>query len=756
MNPVTKINDSVKSGLAKLLANENITVQTNPYTRAAVFDTKKRVLTLPVWKDTTEDVYNMLLGRETSRAINTPTDTSQAITFLSKKFSAPEKDIKGFLNIVEDIRIEKLQKRKYPGLRKNFLNGYKNVFDAGFFGCGKDDVNNLPFIDRLNLAYKIGPNLDVEFSDREKDLMSYVDTMESFDDTVDVTRRIFDYAQNEEGKSDRPEEKSGQGDGESGESGQKSNENNTDTESNSSQNGNDQGSDGDGDSENNSDGNSEDGSESGGESEDNGSNSESENSNSNQNGNGNSGAKSEEDSSEGNGQGKTSDSKMNKSQKTTKSNGKSGGNGSGGNIEGYPDPTKATTDIAWNKAMENLINKNASDVIVYAKIPNVTNDDVKRMVDDYKVVYNERSKIFDNSYHVKEHDEFSLNFRMKEKPIISYMVNEFEQKKAAETYRRQTISKTGEINPGKLFSYKFNDDVFKRNTIVKEGKNHGFVIFVDWSGSMDSNLKKTISQLASITMFCKSLNVPFEVYTFKSGGGSNFLDKSEGTIYWSSGVKLRNILSSRMKTQEYNKSLTMLFSSTISPYVKYYCDELGSTPLDPCIILAEEIINRFKAESKVEIVNTIFLTDGGSDSMSGIYGKNYGYNKKIVVQDHKTKNEYKTNGVYLTSTLLKILKDRTGCNLVGFYIRDNIDGLESLDPTLKTRYKGKNLGTVFKTEGYVVLTQSGYDEYYVINPDMMTLLSNGQINSEETFATVVNNKKRRRTMLRNFVDRIAA
>ena len=53
------------TGLARLLATENITVQHQPVPTAS-FDTGSRVLTLPVWNDMPGFLYDMLGRRPTT------------------------------------------------------------------------------------------------------------------------------------------------------------------------------------------------------------------------------------------------------------------------------------------------------------------------------------------------------------------------------------------------------------------------------------------------------------------------------------------------------------------------------------------------------------------------------------------------------------------------------------------------------------------------------------------------------------------
>ena len=55
---IKKINFGTKSQLAKLIASENITVQHNQV-KTASFDTLNRILTLPIFKVQSGDVYDI-------------------------------------------------------------------------------------------------------------------------------------------------------------------------------------------------------------------------------------------------------------------------------------------------------------------------------------------------------------------------------------------------------------------------------------------------------------------------------------------------------------------------------------------------------------------------------------------------------------------------------------------------------------------------------------------------------------------------
>ena len=99
---------------------------------------------------------------------------------------------------------------------------------------------------------------------------------------------------------------------------------------------------------------------------------------------------------------------------------------------------------------------------------------------------------------------------------VNYVVKQFEMKKSADEYKRSATSKTGVVDTNKLFKYKLTDDIFKV-TVVPEGKNHGLVMCLDWSGSIRYQLLDTLKQTYNLIWFCRKANIPFRVYGFQSG-----------------------------------------------------------------------------------------------------------------------------------------------------------------------------------------------------------------------------------------------
>ena len=117
------VSHEAQSQLAKLLAMENITVQHQASAKTAMFDVKNRVLILPVWREMSKPLYDMLVIHEVGHALDTPMFLDD-IEAISKKLNARVAVVKDFFNVIEDARIDKRQKRRYPGSRRDYIKGY--------------------------------------------------------------------------------------------------------------------------------------------------------------------------------------------------------------------------------------------------------------------------------------------------------------------------------------------------------------------------------------------------------------------------------------------------------------------------------------------------------------------------------------------------------------------------------------------------------------------------------------------------------
>lgn len=721
-------NGNQTSLLAKLLATENITVQQTPGIKTAMFDLKGRVLMLPIWQGISNDLQDLLIVHETGHALDTPDaetykkayEDLAAKIFPNEKVSESlKKTVQGFLNVVEDARIDKRQKRRYPGSRKNYLIGYKELMERDFFGTAKRDINTMNFIDRLNIYFK-GGNIhhNMEFSPEERVFLKRAENLETFAEVVGLTEEIYIYCKKK--LENQQEMELDLIESEEGEEGDDYSDIDDDFDGDF---GND---DSEGDEPS---------------------------------------AKDETDSSEG----------QEKSDALTGEGDIQGTPSNAGSpSDGVPENAPVSeTDETWQKKSKDIV-KDENCQYVYVNQPQVNWD---KAVDDYKKVLEDWRKEVGYGYLAKDIVEFNRKqmtaWKMKEKETISFLVKEFEQKKAAEMYARINVSKTGVIDTNKLHSYKYNDDIFRRLTNIPKGKNHGFIMFLDWSGSMQWNLKDTMKQLFSLCLFCKQIGVPFEVYAFKDCGCDNpFTYIGQENVIGASNLVMRNFLSSRMNVQELNFAMTMLWCAANRNWLS--SDGMGGTPLNHAIMIAPKLVEDFRAKNKLEIVNTIFLTDGDSNPGDGIknettpripnMSRRYFYVDKVTRKTYDWESYGWANNN--TITLLRILKDRTGCNLVGFFLYGASFNKFSSQFNLRDNYdKLKEIQKFWNDNKFYPVRSAGYDEYYVIDSKAMKNTTNELLidgtkkntarQMAKAFSKFAQKKTVNRVLLRQFVERIA-
>ena len=137
-----------------------------------------------MWTKASDIVYNMLVGHEVGHALYTPNDEE-----VFKNAPCPL----GYINVTEDARIEKLMKRKYPGISKDFHGGYSELHEDDFFSVEDTDLNELTLIDRINLHFKIGAYAMMPFSPAETPLRDAVGRSETFQEAIDAAKAIYDF-----------------------------------------------------------------------------------------------------------------------------------------------------------------------------------------------------------------------------------------------------------------------------------------------------------------------------------------------------------------------------------------------------------------------------------------------------------------------------------------------------------------------------------------------------------------------------------
>ena len=600
------VNIEIKGNLARLLATEDLMVE-HKNVETASFNVESRILTLPQWKTASEFVYDMLVSHEVGHALFTPCrDWNKEDAYTQVPMD--------YVNVVEDARIERMMKEKFAGLNRDFFNAYKELHEDNFFEVELSELPTYTLIDRINLYFKVGLYLPVPFNDDEAEFVTRASKTETFDDVLELSRDIYDYAkqQQETQKQQATADAEGQDDVE-----------NTD-----------------------------------GESTDTSTDAQTEGSSNN---------KTEQE------EGGEDDDEM--------TAGKSGGN----SIE------ESRTQRAFDRNSDSMIDRSDSRETTYVNIPEINMDNVVIPVDAVKEYLDQHwndvrndETTYDEQYHnhKRQYYENYCPFMDAEKSYaeykkssmkeVNYLVKEFEMKKSANAYARTATARTGILDTTKLHTYMYNEDIFKKINVVADGKNHGLIFVLDWSGSMANILHDSMKQLFNLVWFCKKVNIPFEVYAFSNDAWSIGMDQKDiNAIRYSyrndeiaredlvQGNKLKindlaieaafrmvTVLDSTLNNRDLDAQMKNLWLTSQSfrngafPHPQRF--HLSGTPLNEAIISLKSITQRFIKTNQLQKSHIVIFTDG--EGYDASYNRRSSYDDSIMASSVPYDSAIRANG----------------------------------------------------------------------------------------------------------------
>ena len=721
-----------KGILPKLLAKENITIQHGNY-HTAWFDIKNRVLGLPMWKDMGKDVYDLLIGHEVGHALETPYEGWH---------DSPEQ-LEGcprsYINVIEDARIERKVKTRYPGLVHSFSKGYRKLFDDEFFGDLSDiDWNQTKLIDKINLKAKIGNLIDVPFNSEEQVFMDRAMTTDSFDEVVQLCRDILQYTkENQEELLNPPKPEESEND----------EENNNEDPTNM----------GHDDMENNDE---------------------------------------EQDDSEQN----------SKTQANTEEGEAEKTDAEQNQVSYGGDEDVSITDENYRRSEEKLLDEKSSGVKI---VCNEFNKDLrKKVIIDYKTIAKGRIKAMKRTMDYLKHipddvywerrglenlemaDREYAGYIKEVKRNVNYAVKEFEMKKAAYRYTRSRTARTGSIDVNKLWSYKTNDDIFNRVTQLADAKNHGMFMLIDFSGSMSGTMSKVLDQLIHTILFCKAVNIPFDVYGFTTTN-YNLTDRNDqmDSEVYHDNLSLVQQISSELKKKDYEEALKFLHTRMVMEREysnirigQFGCkyEDYGSTPLNVALMVSTRLISKFRAKHNIENMNLVVMTDGETngvnvyknselndkrfDRISDYYADEYILHldgKKVISKDSRRR---------MTKALIKNLSKNYGVTTLGFFLaNDNWDYRRKIE---EVGYETKAIMEDHKKECQKMMTKQkvctfndvlGYDQFYILKSKQFDTEADEFIVDEnaskgkltQAFKKHSKSKKLNKSLLTNFGKAVA-
>ena len=633
-----------------------------------------------------------------------------------------------FVNVVEDARIEKLMKRKYEGLAKTFYKGYNELHNEDFFEVDDKDLTTFNLADRINLYCKVGSFLPISFSTIEEPIVNLVKNAETFTDTIAAAEALYNFCKQEQERRSKTQEQEQEAIGE--------------------------GSIGDSESS-------------------------------------------------GDITIDFPDDNLTPVPNTGSSDSLESGSSSDDiDFGGDSDEPTVETAESFADAIKDLSEKNASRESIYFELPKL---DVDNLIIPFQEIYDKVGEDFANQQHewdqtdrvnifgfdlYTEVDDKFTEFKQSAQKEVNYLVKEFECKKAADSYARATTSRTGVLDCSKLHTYKHNEDLFRKVTTLSDGKNHGLVFVLDWSGSMQGVMTDTIKQLYNLLWFCKKVNIPFEVYAFTncyplSDDGSirkPSYDKKAGVAFVEETFSLMNLFTSKVNNKILETQMRNIFRLACAFSHDYYCPfnipigmNLSGTPLNETLIALHQILPRFKKDNKLQKVQCVILTDGEGYPLKfskdfqrhwesePFLGTNY-IGPHCVLRDRKLGRTYPFSNLGswtdITDTLLHNLRDNfPDMNFIGIrilasrdagqFVRNYTGYTESYEKTMKR----------WKKEKSFAIKNSGYHTYFGLSSNALNSDTDFEVNEDASkaqikraFAKSLKSKKMNKKILGEFIE----
>ena len=675
----------IKAQLAKLLATEDLVVE-HRRVRTAQFDVHSRVLTLPLWEKASGTVYDLLVGHEVGHALYSP-DVDWSL-----ECNVPPQ----FVNVVEDARIEKLMKRKYMGLAKTFYSGYQELDNEDFFELDGKDLSTYNLADKVNLYFKLGTLISLDFTDEEQKILNLIKDCETFTDTLSAAEALYNFCKQKSQK-------------------EKTQQDSFDDDKNSGMD--------------------------------------------------NTRSNIDDDTSDS---GDSDDTDVEDSDDSD-----SGGTAGNLDIKTADALSENLEDLASDHGLEN----------VYVEFPDVnldtiiaSNEEFHTLCDTNFSEQQEDCNVSRERFLEKKMDIFGLadlsfnNFKKNAQKEVNYLVKEFECKKSADSYARSTIAKTGVLSTEKLHTYKFNEDLFKKVSVLPDDKNHGLIFILDWSGSMAHVLQDTIKQLYNLVWFCRKVSIPFEVYAFSNTWNSyrncgevppQHAKREAGKFQIDSEFSLLNIFTSKVNNKTLNHHMKNIwrfayYYTRCPDYSLPYRASLSGTPLNESLIALYKILPKFQKDNNLQKVQCVILTDGEANQLPyyvDIPTNDGGFrvgcrnvnSEKTIIRNRKTGKTYKFGYRWsdFTDACLRNLRDTyPSVNFIGIRVLANRDA----NSFLKLYYSHHTdeymsyirLQNDWKKNKSFVIKNSGYHAYFGMSANSLANDDSFEVKEDATKSQIKN------------------
>lgn len=448
-----------------------------------------------------------------------------------------------------------------------------------------------------------------------------------------------------------------------------------------------------------------------------------------------------------------------------------------------------TVDALSNKLRE--LADTRESFLSYVSIPKmdmdhivITTKDIHEYVESVWDEWRERMNEYTDNSRTTHHNAYH-QFKKESQKEVNYLVKEFECKKSATSYARSSIARTGVLDCSKLHTYKYNEDLFKKVAVLPDGKNHGLVFVLDWSGSMSDVLIPTIKQLYNLIWFCRKVGIPYDVYAFTNEWNHKThripnIKKEEDKLYIADEFSMLNILTSKVSNSVAEKHMENIWSiassftdhSGITPPRMF----LSGTPLNEALLTLHNIIPDFQKKNGVEKVNCVILTDGEASPLprticlqraweNDTQIRNRRVTDDTFLRNKKTGEMTRLSIIYhvFTKALLNDLKSTfPKVNFVGFRIIAGGSSSSMIYSYIDGFAEQEKARSQWRKEKSFTIKNSGYDSYIVLGNSVLSNTTEFEVSDDASKSQIKNafkkslaSKKMNKRVLNEFIELVA-
>ena len=471
----------------------------------------------------------------------------------------------------------------------------------------------------------------------------------------------------------------------------------------------------------------------------------------------------------------------------------------------HSDIDVSDTQRSFDKNAEEL-NKSDMQETTYVSLPEV---DLDRVVIGYETLRQQLKTHFtlrdESEGGANGYFNYYLNvgisdfnqFKLSSRKDVNNLVKEFEMKKSADSYSRSATSRTGMLDMTKLHTYKYNEDIFKKVTTIPEGKNHGLVFLLDWSGSMHNILEDTLKQLFNLVWFCRKVQIPFEVYAFTndsymldpdlSDQNTRYMSERElepyritqpivGNIHIPQSFRLVNVLSSQQRTRDLDESMKLLWLQTYA-VVQRHIDShrgfnLSGTPLNEAIICIGQLAKEIIKSRKIQKCHIVVLTDGDgfhsdyyvqSSYDDSVYSRALYSGSACIRVGSRTFTGGSGSSSSFTEGVVKAVKSTLpNCSFLGIRLLERDYRYFYMNYARHSYNEFEEMKAQNKKEGMIHFTTDAFDKWYGISATKLRVDDELDVDSgadkrsiSTAFKKMNRGKKTNKVMVKQFIDQIA-